>query len=660
MLGFKSTVLGLKNTMLGLKRLTLGLKVPSLGLRVLTLSLKAPCLILWAASFVRSSGIARFPYFAALAHFMGFAGLVGLVSLVGLVGCDKPPAKPKPLPHIVWHSCDGVDITGVTSRCGRYYPYINSSINSISNKKAGAQLDSSKVNNPQLFIAFTILTPSNSPAYAAPVVFMAGGPGEGGNTQGIKLERWRYWLLDNPIKRPLIVWDSRGNQGAWGYFECESYRLWSLNQLTQITQPESENQERAQLQACVERWRQMLGKQSFQSFNSEQNARDILGALTALEYDSWHVLSVSYGSRVAQWLAVLAPKKTKSLLLDSPYSWQTRTLADHQQYWWQGFERFFDICDKRKHCAGAKPMAATFDAAIKAIDENPLALKFKLDGYQYSAVITAETFAHLLFTLLYDPHHYSQVTSLLAYFAGQQLSAAQAGSDNILSQLLAQSYAKTANPWLYWLTQCNDNDISHDFAAKHVASHNQIPAKWRRFLIGNTQAVVCELTAASPKWQPPKVTSDTGNIQTDNTFLPAVILSGGLDPVTPVASAYEVAQDYQSVLLQAPNAGHGLLLNDACLNHGFYDYWQAPMTFIYSLRQYANAQSAAQLNEYNVPAGKHTRGERGQAIVKLPAASPSDLSFDVSLGTSTHASKTLIKKGCSANFFNLTPLPGPD
>ncbi|WP_394201857.1 alpha/beta hydrolase [Marinagarivorans algicola] len=524
-------------------------------------------------------------------------GLI-LVLTTWLVGCDGQQVHPRatlvPLAPIVWRACDGADHALVSSRCGRYYP------NSHGVGGAGAA---------GVYITFAILTPHSAPANAAPVVFMAGGPGEGGNTQGIKLERWRYWLLDNPIQRPLIVWDSRGNEGAWGYFECEAYRLWSLNQLIQVTAPASLDDERRQLQLCVDRWRQKLAGQSFQLFNSEQNARDILGALEALEYSVWHVMSVSYGSRVAQWLAALAPKQTQSLLLDSPYSWQTKSLAHHQRYWWQGLERFFTLCDEQASCAGDRPMAVVFDAVIARLDKHPLKIKFKLENYQYTAVIGAEAFAHLLFALLYDPAAYQQVAHLLVTLAAAPSvlpvpspSHSQpwpsAAPYEILAHILEFSYGPKANPWLYWLTQCNDN-------ASKVAARSVIPpVKWRRFLTPGAQQKVCELTGAQPQWRPPP----------SIPWLPVVVMSGALDPVTPTLSAQALAQKYGGVFIQAPKAGHGVLLTEACDNTWFGDYWQSPKAAFALWLQPSDTNSRIHTGIGNIDTGNTSNTATAEAV----------------------------------------------
>lgn len=480
-----------------------------------------------------------------------------------LMGCDGPPAQLRStLTPIVWRACDGVDHALVASRCGRYYP----------NTQAAAGAGAASV-----YIAFAILTPQSASPNTAPVVFMAGGPGEGGNTQGIKLERWRYWLLDNPIKRPLIVWDSRGNEGAWGYFECDAYRLWSLNQLIEVAAPASQSDEYRQLQLCVDRWRQQLAGQSFQAFNSEQNARDILGALVALEYSAWHVLSVSYGSRVAQWLAALAPEHTQSLLLDSPYSWQTKSVAHHQRYWWQGLERFFVVCDEQASCAGGRPMAAVFDTVIARLDKSPITVRFKLEGYQYTAVIGAETFAHMFFALLYDPAAYPQAAQLLLALAHPDTPQSSAVSPYpALAHILESSYGPKANPWLYWLTQCNDNAISADDDLSVLTP----PPQWQRFLTPGAQRSVCELTNAPTQWRPPPRIAQR---------LPVVVMSGGLDPVTPIASAQALAQQYGGLLVQAPKAGHGVLLAEACSNVWLESYWRSPKLALLSWRQSADA-----------------------------------------------------------------------
>lgn len=542
------------------------------------------------------------------------------VIVMMLLGCKKAPVSPLPvLPAIVWEACDGADLGSVVARCGRYFPGVPGQTR-------------------QVFIRFAVFTPAEAAPSAAPVVFMAGGPGDGANTQGIKLKRWRYWLIDNPIKRPLIVWDSRGNEGAWGYFECEAYRLWSLNQLTMDAGNKTSQQELHQVKRCVERWGNVIKPQNFTGFSSQQSARDILGLLRALHFTQWHIWSVSYGSRVAEWLAALAPLSTKSLLLDSPYAWQVQTVAQQSQFWWQAFERFFIACDVWQ-CLPAVPMAELFAKAVEQIDQHNLRLSFELDGYRHSAQIDAVTFAHLVFALLYHPVNYPLVAQLLSAVAKQPASSNQTLEVLVehLAPVLANSYAKTANPWLYWVTQCNDNH----FTTKGLPvdqtelSVGTIPAKWQRFLMPSHQAThndVCQHAKTFISSQPPPHRAGGQGIAGFNA-IPTVVVSAIFDPVTPIKAALGVALKYNGVLLQSPTAGHGVLLAGECSGFDGPHFWQNPTLKLSRMRQQA-VLPLELISSNTIAAQNYAKHGGSQQNCLIKANIPYELSSDVAAAKS--------------------------
>ena len=468
--------------------------------------------------------------------------LLWVLCACGVMACSKPaPPIAATTAKIVFSPCAGSDHAGVQSRCGRFYP---------------------DPQHPAIYVGFAVVSPVITQPLGAPVLYLSGGPGEGGNSLGLSLESWRYQLLDDQWQRPIVLWDSRGNEGAWGAFNCEAYRQFSVRQLA-ATQAEPEEELRL-AQSCLARWQVLLTNTGLEQFSAQQSARDALALMKALGFNQWHVMSVSYGSRVAEWLQFLAPKAVQSLLLDSPYSWQLLNRGLHAEQWAAAMTHFFTFCQHSAQCQqGAEDIHALFWQVIAMLDAKPIHLSFELDGYKERALIAAPQFAHLFFSELYSAANYPQmVVQLKALAAGDTAPFATA-----VSSLLAASLRAEASPWLYWVTECNDNQTqtTEDYAR----AVNQLEP-WARFLGPDMSLTLCQWAPIRAQAQPPGA----------SPWVPTVVLAGELDPVASAAASRRMAQQRQGVYLVAPFVGHGLLSQDVCTTEWLETFWQDAAGFI--------------------------------------------------------------------------------
>ncbi|HEY7774457.1 MAG TPA: alpha/beta hydrolase [Marinagarivorans sp.] len=497
--------------------------------------------------------------------------------------------------------CEGEDHRFIKSRCGRFYPDKESPV----------------------YISFAVLAPQHDGLSEplSPIVYFSGGPGEGGNTQQGKLDHWRYWLLDNDIKRPMILWDSRGNDGAWGYFECEAYRLWSLNRLRYPAF--ADDDEDTRIAACLQQWQSMLGDSGFAQFSARQNAKDVLALLRHLGYSHWHLMSTSYGSRVALWLASLAPESGQSAIFDSPYSWTMDDRVSHAAVWAQSFSDALAWCQQRESCHRGDTVDALFWRAIETLDAEPAAVRFRLEGYHQTASIDADTFAHLLFATFYAAHGLLDVepsaprlepsaprlepsaprlepsvkqlgpSAKLSEPSAEQVSSGAApimagrldylvpllrqiieGDTQLLQRLvapvLARSYSSFANPWLYWAAECNDNKV---LSAEDYTQGVATLGAWSRFLAVDMSLKICHMQQFAKQSLAPEATDA-------NRAIPSVLLAGEFDPVVSRRDVIALAQSLKpAVMVQKAGVGHGVIAGGHC-GDWLPAFWRSPHAFV--------------------------------------------------------------------------------
>ena len=481
------------------------------------------------------------------------------------IGCSPKPQvtfAPDPIRTV---PCPGRDHAFVQTRCGRYYPDASQSAT---------------------YISFAILTPQRqaiAPAQKlSPVVYFSGGPGEGGNTLAAKLDHWRYWLLDAGVKRPLILWDSRGNEGAWGYFQCHAYRLWSLNRLRY---PEhAQGDELSRVNACLDQWRLQLGSSDFSQFGAQQSAQDIVALLLQLGFEQWHFMATSYGSRIAQVATTIEPARVQSSLLDSPYSWAIDSRAAHGHRWRASFKAILAWCQAREECHQGESVEPLFWRAIEALDGSAINMPFRFEGYHHQASIDANTFAHILFSAFYraqalrsegsvnaETGEYGKLVPLLKQVSnggGQLLQP-------LAEPVLKQSYSSVANPWLYWITECNDNKVLS--VDSYRASIDRL-GEWARFLAPDMSLLIC-LQKGVVNGRPKAPFTETWSA------VPTVILVGELDPVVAREDVNAMADSLLSgVVVNGRGKGHGLLAEDVCGATWLPLFWSDPSAFVGELK----------------------------------------------------------------------------
>lgn len=463
-------------------------------------------------------------------------------------------------PKLIFSPCEGHRVDLINERCGRFYP---------------------DPTLPFIYISFALLIPksldsdfvlaSEALKKQTPIVNFSGGPGDGGNTLSQKMDLWRYRMIDWGIQQPVILWDARGNEGAWGYFHCDDYRQLTLAQFYEVNSTgETVNEETQVVQGCLDQWHKALRNTGFSQFSSQQNAQDILGLLKALGFEQWHLMSVSYGSRIAQWLAFLAPNQVASMLLDSPYSWAVNSRLEHIKRWGLAFERFYTTCQSNHHCNQGHAVKTLVERAFAKLEKQPVRVAFDLEGFKHQAMIDHIQLAHLFFSDLYWPFQRSHWVSALArYLEGDELQL-----HRLVTPLLSASLSQAANPWLYWMTECNDN-LTLDAQAynKALMSLGGGLGGAARYWQGGIEGALCRMAGARPAIQAPHIDHP------DTVSSPKIILWGEYDPVVTSEDVEQMVDD-KSLLLLGVEHGHGLLYEEACGLAWLPLFWRAPADFV--------------------------------------------------------------------------------
>lgn len=181
--------------------------------------------------------------------------------------------------------------------------------------------------------------PALTPSQQAPLVFLAGGPGQSAIEVGGLVGQALHPLLAD---RDIVLLEQRGT-GLSNGFKCEpehedpyASRFSDLD-LQRLTQ------------TCVEQFDGDLSQ-----YNTPNAIHDFSAMITALGYNKVHLYGGSYGTRAALVFMRLHPEQLASVTLDSMAPVQA-IVGPFAAHGYRSLGLLFDQCEQTSSCAAAFP-----------------------------------------------------------------------------------------------------------------------------------------------------------------------------------------------------------------------------------------------------------------------------------------------------------------
>jgi pimeloyl-ACP methyl ester carboxylesterase len=194
-----------------------------------------------------------------------------------------------------------------------------------------------------------VIKADKNTAKSAPILYLQGGPGAsaGLTTDGIK--EWVSWSRLANTQRDLVLLDTRGVGGALPALQCQKYNRLNQQLMRQNPTLAEELAQSAEVtKACFDEMSSADQRLSPANFGSYQSARDIRALMPLLGYEHWHILGVSYGTRlaleVARQEADLGATGLTSMVLDSVYPAGYGGVQTWPQVFNEAIDRFVAEC----------------------------------------------------------------------------------------------------------------------------------------------------------------------------------------------------------------------------------------------------------------------------------------------------------------------------
>ena len=386
-------------------------------------------------------------------------------------------------------------------------------------------LDPQRPQGPSITVQLAVLPATARRKRADPVVFFAGGPGQSAIGAAPQVQGLMARLN---TRRDLIFIDARGT-GRSSPLRCpDDPPGRPAPPLSTRFDPAAQL---ARLRACLAGWSALPhGDPRF--FATASATADVEAVRAALGLSQLNLVGVSYGSRAALDYLQRHPEHVRRVVLDGvappdlglPYS----QAADVEA----ALDASLRACEQDEACARRLPALRAQTRALLAAPPRARAVRDPLDGRSQAWSPTPEALRSLLRATLYTP-----------------LSAA--GLPQALSDAAAGRYEG-----LLGLASMHGAALSHRFGGLAEGPHFAVLCS-EDFLLGRASEAAEPYRSLCPDWPRAPVLPEPLR----PSAVPVLMLSGGVDPVTPPRHAARAAEALGDKVrhLVAPQHGHGVL-----------------------------------------------------------------------------------------------------
>jgi len=404
-----------------------------------------------------------------------------------------------------------------------------------------------------------------------PLVYLTGGPGSSSFLDSQSIDHWFYWADIAALSPDIVLVDQRGTGLSKPQFRCPLWEQYLRNTLRENL---SLREEHIAGLAAVEQCVALLEAAGFalSDFSTSESARDMNQILLALGYEQWNVMGGSYGTRLAlDWLRQDG-HRIRSVVLDSVYPLDKGSLNEWPALLDESFDYFWRTCGEKGACGNAAgaDLEARFWATLDRLSQQPITLSVPLweGGWPLKVVLNDHRFLGMTYTALYDNNLQDDIVRAMDEVLDQdelggETEALQKLAENAINSELAPEF----NVLVYLAVDCAESaPVSReDFEA--------VRERYPRWADYSRYAWQYDMCKAIPQ------RSDLADFRRPvRSEVPALILSGGFDPVTPARWAREVAARLDnSQHWHLPSVGHGVVSSSACVHEAFREFLDAPL-----------------------------------------------------------------------------------
>ena len=412
-------------------------------------------------------------------------------------------------------------------------------------------LDPSQPQGPQIDVHFAVLPALARHKKEDPVFFFAGGPGQSAIALAGTLARPLARLTN---RRDLVLIDQRGT-GRSAPLHCPEQPL--TQSLREMADPAAQALRLRDCRAAL----QKLPHGNLRQYTTTVAMADVEAVRQALGAPQVNLVGGSYGTRAALEYLRQFPQAVRRVVIDGvappdmvlPASFSTDAQA--------ALDALFAACQAEPACAKAHPQLRERWAVLLKSLPREVSVAHPVTGREERLPLTRELVTGLVRPPLYAP--------LIASALPHALEEAAQGRFTPLLGLTSAMAGGRGSPLrlaegMHFSVIC-----AEDFPRLQAGASADRPGPDFANDFADMYRRVCD------GW--PQGTVLPAFYQVLPAPMPVLVLSGGLDPVTPPRHGQRVAQALgpQARHVVVPHAGHGLMLQ-GCLRDVVFRFIDAP------------------------------------------------------------------------------------
>lgn len=376
-----------------------------------------------------------------------------------------------------------------------------------------------------------------------PVVFLHGGPGAAPLESARTIERFSQHPF--AARRDIILFNQRGSAQTEPALTCAALSAGRVDiYAADLTLAQRDAQIAAAAVQCL---REIAAQgRDLAAYGAAAAAADLKDLREALHIERWNLLAVSYGTLIALEAARVDPQGVRSMILDSIVSPRSDLfITEGPRNFSLGLDRLLDACADDATCAVDFPdLRRQLRELLAALERQPIAVTVAGEGGRGSVeiIVNWHDFLGAVHWMMYNAQSLRLVPLLI--------ERTQRGDLRLLTHVMDQIFPAPRNgpggaSPAFFAFVCRDQFTAD--RPRHRAPANPV---YRDFSIVSFMDEVCAKTIAHPQ---------SRNVSLRST-VPALLLSGRFDPMTPELYVQEAAAGLPNAIrFTAGDNGHSTL-----------------------------------------------------------------------------------------------------
>lgn len=385
-----------------------------------------------------------------------------------------------------------------------------------------------------------------------PIVYLTGGPGA-----SAVVTANQYIKAGINRDRNVIFVDQRSEYHSDPALTCPEIDNFVLEQTgLSVLATSTQTKDLSAVTTCRDR----LTQQGYDlsAYNTPENAADIADLRAAMGIKQWNVYGVSYGSDLALQMLRLFPQGIRSVVLDSVVPPQVN-LTD--QFWSaaaEGFKALLVGCSSEPTCNQAYPsLAQDLTAAVNRLAGHPLTADVPQPaGPAQPVVIDGYSLANLVVLASLSGNYTDLPEAIHDAAIGDVMPAAK-----VLLEEVAGTPPGLSAWGLTFGVFCSEG-VAYTSPAKELAIARRALPSFPDSVLSLVPQLP-RLFSECQVWNVKRATPST--LVPTHSDVPALLLAGSLDAVTPPSNAYQAAKTLtHSTVVKLTGLGHDTLAHSAC------------------------------------------------------------------------------------------------